>query len=176
MDKRRKRLVITAIITGALTVVITGIMDFCLFPRIEAATAGMKSFDLCSFGYTFEYAKEFLSRLGDYERSIYLNIQLPLDFVYPLIYTAFFVSMMLIFSKKAKFTLIFPIFLFVADYAENSLICVMLRSEELSLQIASAASAATIIKTIIMYITALIIVLQIIAFIVSRKKQKAAGT
>ena len=109
---KRKTAIIIAAVSGTLTVLITLVMDFVLFPKIEATTEGIKSFDLNSFGYTFEQAQKYLSLLSDEGRKLYLNVQLPLDFVYPVVYTVFFISMLYLFSKSIKTTIIFPILLF----------------------------------------------------------------
>ena len=171
---KRENLKKTAVISGILTVILTAVMDFALFPMIEKTTEGLRSFDLCSFGYPPEQAERFLSLLSEEGRSVYLNVQLPLDFIYPFVYTAFFISMMALFSAKWKATSVFPVLLFVLDYAENILSVIMLKSETFSRGIATAASAVTVAKTVFMTLTAVVIVVQIIVFCLKNKKTKAA--
>ena len=52
-------------------------------PNVEKYANGMKLFDLSPGGYSYEYARELLSNLGDSGRDLYLYNQLPLDFLYP---------------------------------------------------------------------------------------------
>lgn len=167
---KRKNLKIAAALSGALTVIITCIMDFVLFPRIEATTQGIKSFDLNPFGMSFETAEKYLELIGEEGRKIYLNVQLPLDFVYPLVYTFFFISMFVLLSKSAKVKIFFPIFLFLADYLENILTVVMLKSESLSPRLAFFASCATSAKSVLMYITIIILAVDIVLYIVRKRK------
>ena len=79
-------------ISGGLTAAICLVMNLALIPMIEKNTAGLRCFDMNSFGYTFEQAKQFLTLLDDHARSIYLHVQLPLDFFYPVAYTAFWLT------------------------------------------------------------------------------------
>ena len=169
----RRSLKLIAIISGALTVIITAVMNIVLFPLIEKNTEGIRSFDMNSFGYSYETARKFLELIGDEGRRIYLHIQLPLDFVYPVVYLVFFLSMMYLFGKKAKITKIFPVLLFIVDCIENTCSIVMLKSGVLSEKLVSFASTVTITKTILMYLTFVIIIVQIIMYAVAKKKEQS---
>lgn len=156
------------IISGALTLIICGVMNFCLIPLIESTTRGIKIFDMNAFGYTFEEAKTFISLLSERGMHTYLNIQLPLDFCYPIAYAVFF-SLALIKLSEKKVLLAFPVLLMVSDYTENIFTEIMLRTD-FSAQTASFASAVTTIKTVLMYITILLVLVFFIRWLVKRKK------
>ena len=51
--------------SGIAITVVTGIMDFVFFPRIERDTEGIKAFDMNSFGYKYEQAQKFLDLIDD---------------------------------------------------------------------------------------------------------------
>ncbi len=157
-------------ISGGLTAVICLVMNLILIPRIESSTDGIKCFDM-NFGYSADTAKRFLELISNESRSVYLNIQLPLDFIYPLAYCTFFVLMLLKFAEKRKALAALPVVLAVSDYTENICSIIMLKSAEFSPALASFASAVTCIKTVLMYITFLIIIVSIIIHIKNKKKK-----
>lgn len=156
----KKKYIITAV-SGALTALITGIMDFILLPSIEDGTEGMRFFDMNSFGYSYESAQTFISSLSDKGVETALHIQLPLDFVYPIIYTIFFISLIFIISKKKSKLAVFPILLFISDYIENICSIIMLKADSLSKGLATLASTVTVIKSGLMTVTFLIIMVLI---------------
>jgi hypothetical protein len=63
--------------------VVYALMLLNTIPQVEQYSAGMKLFDLSPSGYSYQYALELLSTLGNTGRATYLYRQLPLDFVYP---------------------------------------------------------------------------------------------
>lgn len=159
-------------ITGILTVIITGIMDFILFPKIEANTEGIRSFDMNSFGYSFEQAQKFLELIGEEGRNIYLHIQLPLDFVYPVVYTLFFFLIMTALAKKRTKLLIVPAVLFFFDIGENICSIIMLQNLSTTKALATAASTFTLCKSLFMYATFIIIFVYFILWLKNRKKEQ----
>ena len=78
------------IVFGIITAVICAVMNLYLIPLIEASTDGMKCFDMSVLGYSYEEAKTFVGSLSSESLGVYLNRQLPLDFVYPIAYCVFF--------------------------------------------------------------------------------------
>ncbi len=158
------------IVSGALTAIICLVMNIVLIPRIESSTEGIKCFDM-NFGYSVETAKRFLELLSEDGRNIYLNIQLPLDFFYPVAYCTFFVLMLLKFAEKRKAFIALPILLAISDYTENICTIIMLKSAEFQPSLAAFASVVTCIKTVLMYITILVIIVLIVIKIKNKKKQ-----
>lgn len=162
-------------VSGVITVAIMAVMNIKLIPAIEAGTQGMRFFDMNAFGYTYEAAKAFIASLSGEGKNLALSVQLPLDFVYPVAYTVFFTVLMTILEgKKTKWAII-PAFLFISDYTENICTVMMLKADSLSGSVCRFASAVTIVKSMLMYLTFLIIVVMIIRAVI-RKKQRQKKT
>ncbi len=160
---------IAVFVSGALTTVIMVVMNALLIPKIESTTDGIRCFDM-NFGYNYNTAKQFLSLLSDSGRNLYLHAQLPLDFIYPLAYLIFFSFLIIRLVKKVNALIVFPIVLAVFDYCENICSIMMLSSASLSKGLAAAGSAFTSVKTILMYITFLVVIICIIHYFRNRKK------
>ena len=168
--KKMKPQTIVLIVSGALTAVICGVMNFYLIPAIEITTQGIRCFDM-NFGYSFEKATQFLSLLSQEGKNIYLTRQLPLDFVYPVAYGLFFgAAITALLGRKSKWLLL-PAFLMLFDYCENVCVILMLKSETLPQALVSVASAATIIKTVLMYLCFLLIIILLIRYFVQKKRK-----
>ncbi|MCR5208213.1 MAG: hypothetical protein K6C14_07055 [Eubacterium sp.] len=160
----------TAVIAGgALTALISGIMNFVLIPKIEAS-AGIRCFDM-NFAYGFDDASAFLSNISDEARALYLNVQLPLDFIYPIAYCLFFTFLIIRLCKRVNALVIFPVTLAAFDYAENICSIMLLKSSELSARLVSFGSTFTTIKTLLMYSTFIVIIICIIFWFKKRKKE-----
>lgn len=161
----------TAIISGVLTVAILGVMNLFLIPETEANTGGIRCFDL-NFGYDYSTASEFLRLTGSHGRDVYLNYQLPLDFIFPVIYTVFFISLIYILKKSFSPLAFLPVVLAAADYTENIFLEIMLRSSVLSETTVRLASAATVTKTILMYLVILAVASLIIGKAAAKLKSR----
>ena len=136
-----------------LYIVILGVMTFLLIPAICKNTGEMGIFDLQTKGYSLEYARSFIVAMGDSGKNIYLKLQLPLDFIFPAVYTLLYFALAQKFFKKQHiFVFGATTLLCVSDYAENSLTYVMLVSNNLSAQLVAAASFFTVLKTILLYL------------------------
>ena len=168
MTKRGK---LVTIVSGAVTAAISLVMNLWLLPQIERATEGVRAFDM-NFAYDFETAKRFLSLLDARGRDLYLRVQLPLDFVYPVAYTIFFLCLFALLWKGVKWLAALPVCLAVLDYAENIMTIVMLKSQALSKPLATAASAVTSAKTILMYLVFALLLAGFIRYLIRRKKAK----
>ncbi len=165
--KRKKGTVLTAA-SGALTVIICAVMNLITIPHIESVTQGIRCFDM-NPGYTYEAAEKFISLLGDM-RDYYLHVQLPLDFVYPVVYTVFFILLLVMLTGRFMPLCLLPLALAAFDFTENILTIVMLKSAVLSRGVVAFASAVTSIKTILMYSVFAIIIVCISFRIVKRRK------
>ena len=167
-DKSLKKVKLTALISGILTAAICAVMNFVLIPIIESTTGGIRCFDM-NFGYDYEDAVRFLELLSDEGRRVYLHIQLPLDFIYPIVYCVFFISVIVLLTGKKG--VILPVTLAVSDYIENILSIVMLRSDNIGYSITTFASTVTVIKTVLMYSCFTVIAALIIRYLIKRKKR-----
>jgi len=107
---------------------------------------GLDIFDLRMFiGYDLVYANNFVSSLSTTGLIYYQYIFMPLDYIYPLLLSIFF----FLFFKKVSGSLLFALLGFITlifDYAENTLILIMLRTETLTEQLVNTASTFTILK------------------------------
>ncbi len=167
------------IISGILTGAICLVMNFYLIPRIEMSTEGIKCFDM-NPGYNLETATKFLSLLSEDGKSTYLNMQLPLDFVYPIAYTVFFLCLIYVLTKKRRENSVIlkalpclPVLLCAADYTENVLVMKMLKTVgALNETMVRIAGTATIAKTALMYGIFVILAVLLIIYIRDRRKNK----
>ena len=158
-------------LSGGLTALICIVMNLVLIPIIEKNTEGLRCFDMNSLGYTFDQAKQFLSLVGEQGRNVYLHIQLPLDFFYPVAYTAFF--MLALRALRGKNTPLFalPAALAVCDCTENVCSIIMLKKMEATPALAGFASAVTVLKSALMTATFILLAVLLIVWIVKRKKK-----
>lgn len=155
----KKTKTVPLIVTGALTLLICGVMNFYLIPLIEQTTNGIRMFDMQSFGYTAETAREFLRLLSEEGRNTFLHKQLPLDFFYPVAYGAFFLLALKKLTPDKKGLLILPAVLMLCDYAEN-IVSILMLTTDFSAAVAHAGCAFTVAKSLIMYaVIALILIL-----------------
>lgn len=161
-------------VSGSVTVIIMAVMNLWLIPAIEAGTEGMRFFDMNSFGYSLEQARAFLASLSPGGMRLALHTQLPLDFFYPVAYSAFFILVMKALTGKRTAFEIIPALLFVSDYTENILTVSILKAGAVTEKLARIASAVTVTKSMLMYLTFLIVIIMFIRWIVSKKKSKKA--
>ena len=157
------------IVFGIITAVICAVMNLYLIPHIEASTDGMKCFDMSVLGYSYEEAKTFVGSLSSESLGVYLNRQLPLDFVYPIAYCVFF-SLCILKMTKRKWLVCLPVVLAVFDYTENICSIIMLKNADFSQEIATLARCATTAKTLLMYAVFIVIIVLLIIFVVNKKK------
>jgi hypothetical protein len=139
----------------ALTMVVYVAMLSYSIPAVSAFAPEFPLFDLSPLGYSFTYASELLSSLGADGRNLYLSIQLPLDFIYPGLFSVTY-SLMLVwlcsklFKKNSKiyyFSLV-PFLAGIFDYAENIYIIKMINSfPDLQVTTVKTASMLTILKS-----------------------------
>lgn len=134
-----------------LYIIILGVMTLFLMPAICENTGEMGIFDLQAKGYGLAYARSFIVAMGDSGKNVYLKAQLPLDFIFPALYTLMYFGLAQKFFKK-QHILVFgaTALLCVLDYTENSLTYAMLLSSNLSAQLVAVASFVTVFKTIML--------------------------
>ena len=171
MTKTRK---LALILSGVGTACILAAMHVFFLPKIQAAAGGIACFDMQSFGYSHETAIAFLTGITDAGRALYLHGQIPLDFVFLVVYTLFFALALRALFQTHRF-LWMPLALAAADIAENVLSCVMLTRAEVSEALTAAASKVTLCKTILMYITIVMMLVGLINYLVKVRRQKKAA-
>lgn len=108
----------------------------------------VKMFDLMMFkGYDLAYATTFVNEISDRGRNIYLFVQIPLDFLYPLLLSTFF-SLFFYEQTKKRDLAFLGYATMIFDYMENIFVILILTTSNLSPNIVSIASKATISKGI----------------------------
>ena len=131
------------------------VMLFVTIPDIQSYAPGMKIFDLSPAGYSYDYSIKLLSSLGDEGRKKYLYIQLPLDLIYPALFSiSSFLLLAWLFLKRYEndssiFYLCFvPVIAGIFDYLENiQIVLMILVYPEISRAQVALSSTATIAKS-----------------------------
>lgn len=163
---------IALIVSGALTAGICLVMNLYLIPAIEKNAGGLRVFDMRSFGYTQEEGRAFLAALTEEGTRLYLTRQLPLDLLYPVAYTLFFVLLLGLLLKKHKELRFFPLLLTAADLTENVCLFRLLGQGTGSDALLTVASTATVVKTVLMTAVFVLILVLLVLRLWKRKKQK----
>lgn len=138
-----------------LTNLVFGIMLFYTIPRVVLFSDGMPVLDTMPTGYDVTYVQTLFDSLGEAGRHNYLNVQIPVDLVYPLLFFVCYTLLAVYLMKHtnrlytAWFALCFlPIIAAIADYAENISIINLLKSyPDLSENLIKSAKLFTIIKS-----------------------------
>ncbi len=169
-NKHKKPIIIVLLV---LTLTVTATMNAVLLPAITAEAGGLPCFDMRMLGYGEQEVAAFLSALSARGRDLYLHAQLPLDFVYPVLYTLLFCALLTALRDKATKLLALPLLLAVFDYGEN--VClVRLLSAGVTAVPVSLASTFTVVKSLLMVaVFALILVLFCLRLAGKRKKKRA---
>ena len=148
-------------------------------PSVEKYANGMKLFDLSPGGYSYEYAEELLTTLGESGRDLYLYNQLPVDFLYPALFAiscSLLLSWLFLKIKDPSSRLFYFCFVPVAagvfDYIENILIiCLISSYPDISPEQVELSSFVTIAKSALT--TIFFIVLTIVGLACFAKKGKS---
>lgn len=119
---RGSKILLLFIVTQAVYVIILQVT----IPQLIIFSGGLKPFDTLPMGYSLTYAQSLLEALGDQGRSYYLFRQIPLDFVYPLLFAISYYWIMVYFTIKLKTSskilahaCLLPVLAGVLDYLEN---------------------------------------------------------
>lgn len=152
-----------------VTNLVFALMLLVTIPRTVAFANGMKLLDLMPGGYDFEYVRLLLDTLGEEGRGIYLNLQIPVDMIYPFLFGVSNCLLLAFVLKKLNkldsflfYFCLFPMIGAVADYLENIGIITMLRSyPDLSEKVVRVTNGFTLCKSIssTIYFTVLTILL-----------------
>lgn len=138
-----------------LTMVVYFSMLFYSIPAVSMFAPELPIFDLSPAGYSFAHADELLNTLGIEGRATYLSTQLPIDFIYPGLFSITY-SLLLVWLFGKTFSIHSKIYYFALvpflagmfDYAENIFIIKMINSfPELQASTVKIASTLTILKS-----------------------------
>ena len=142
-------------------------MLFYSIPKVSSHAPKLVLFDMSPTGYNYSTAMNLLQALGPKGRDVYLSLQLPLDFIYPLLFSVTY-SFLIIWLVK-RFNLMWSKYYWIAilpiaaglfDYAENIGIILMLTHyPEVSEALVLVPSFFTILKSMLttLYFVALLV-------------------
>ncbi len=155
-------------------------MLFHTIPGVESYAPEMKIFDLSPSGYSYEYAVKLLSTLGNDGRNEYLSRQLPLDFIYPALFSisSFLMLAWLFLKRNGKgsrivYLCFVPIVAGIFDYLENSLIVLMiLNYPDITKTQVIFSSAFTMVKSGLTILFFFILIFAFIRLLVGPKSTK----
>ena len=159
-----------------LTMAVYLTMLFYSIPAVTAFAPQLPIFDLSPFGYSFNYATELLDTLGVEGRNLYLSTQLPLDFIYPGLFSITY-SLLLVWlfgktfneNSKIYYLAFVPFLAGIFDYVENVFIIKMMNSfPDLQIATVKVASLFTLLKS---SFTMLFFVLLIVGFALLLKQK-----
>lgn len=171
LEKTDKKKIIVLFTLAALVYVI---MMTITIPTIREGTGGIEIFDLRPFGYNVEVTEEILSSMSKDIKDYYRFVQIPLDFIYPLLMGLFGAFTLALMRKKVNFPTCFialPLIAGVCDYLENIFVFLLL-SGNASALIVRLASGSCILKSMLTTLFMTIILFVAIFMAVSVKKQK----
>ena len=157
------------------------LMLFHTIPGVESYVPEMKIFDLLPSGYSYDYAVGLLSALGNDGRNEYLSRQLPLDFIYPALFSisSFLMLAWLFLKRYDKGSRIFylclvPVIAGIFDYLENiQIVLMILNYPDVSKNQVVLSSASTIVKSGLTTLFLLILLFAFIRLWVGSKSTKA---
>jgi len=138
-----------------LTQIVYLLMIGYSIPAVSAFSPELPLFDMSPTGYTFVYANELLSALGTEGRNLYLTTQLPLDFIYPGLFSITY-SLLLVWlfaktcqeNSKVYYVALVPLLAGIFDYMENLFIIKMINSfPDLQATTVEIASTFTLLKS-----------------------------
>ncbi|NRB41484.1 MAG: hypothetical protein HRU20_23935 [Pseudomonadales bacterium] len=170
----------TVILLFIITNLIYASMLMYSLPLVSSYAPELVLFDMSPMGYSYIQAIELLTSLGVDGRNAYLSVQLPLDFIYPGMFSvsyALLITWMLkqYLPKDSKlfFIAFVPFLAGGFDYLENiSIIAMLVSFPDISENLVSSASVFTIVKS---GATTIFFVLLILAFIPIFKRRLGLG-
>lgn len=170
----------TVLILFILTNLVYVFMLMVTIPKVMEFSGGMKLLDMMPAGYDTEYVNSLFTTLGVEGRFAYLNNQIPVDMIYPLLFGisycflfAWFLKRIHSFKSAFFYICFLPVIAGISDYIENIGIINMLKQyPDFSIEMVSITNTFSMLKstTTTLYFFALIII--IIVFGVRTIKDK----
>lgn len=169
-----------------LTNVVYAFMLMVTIPKTMGFSNGMKLLDMLPTGYNQDYVDELFRTLGEDGREIYLNTQIPVDMIYPLLFGLTYSLLLAYFLRKLNklkspftYLCLLPIIAGMADYLENIGIITMLNSyPDLTQTTAKTTNIFTMIKSgsTTLFFIVLIIMLILVGYKAISRKKSANNT
>ena len=150
-------------------------------PKTMKFSNGMRLLDMMPMGYDLNYVSKLFNYLGEIGRETYLNKQIPVDMIYPLLFSLTYCLLLAYFLKKLSklnspytYLCLIPIIAGIADYFENFGIIALLKSyPDLTEILVKTTNSFSLIKSIstTAFFVILIIVLGIFGLIAIQESQ-----
>lgn len=155
-----------------LTNLVYAFMLTITIPKVMVFSQGMKLLDMMPMGYDQEYINNLFETLGQEGRDLYLYNQIPMDMIYPPLFSISYSLLIAYFLKKIdKLNSVFfflcwlPIVAGISDYFENFGIIIMLMNyPEINSVSAVLTNLFTVVKSLIttVYFVTLIITMIVV--------------
>ena len=111
------------------------LMLMLTIPVTTAYSDGMKLLDMMPLGYSPDYINTLFENLGNTGRQVYMNLQIPVDMIYPFLFgISYCLLIAFLLGKLNKqntplfYVCLIPLVAGMADYLENIGILVMLHA------------------------------------------------
>lgn len=155
-----------------IAMIVYGIMVGLTLPLIQTEASGLTPFDLRPTGYSVEASKQFISSLSERGLDVYRFIQLPLDFIYPLLLGIFAYLTLdkLLMGLKLHSLRWISLSVIVFDYLENIGIYFMLETQ--SVQVIKISSLMSVLKALSTSLVLTLLMLLCIYKVVKRINKK----
>ncbi len=145
-------------------------------------TGGANILDF-EFGYSAQKAYQMLGSLGEIGRAFYLSRILPLDFIFPISYAAFYTAWMAVLVRHiadgrgwTRAVLALPVLAMLFDWAENICVIRMLRQYPTVLQgVCGVSSAMTVLKFLFTVLSVVVLAMMFVLLLRSRRGTKGIG-
>ncbi len=160
-----------------LQMAIFQVMMRVIFPVVEKNLGDYHVLDMVKQGYNSEYVAKLLSLMDEASKNMYLHVQMPLDFLYPVIMAGVF---FLIFAKTWRkpwyVCCVLPLLLIIFDWTENVCILLLFSDNLISERIVKISSFCTQAKSIVgdyvlYYLAILSIGVSVMRFVIRRYKR-----
>ncbi len=152
------------------------LMTLVILPAVERDLGGLRVLDMAKQGYDGSYAAALISAMSDASKAIYLRVQMPLDFLYPLVMASVFLLIFAkVWPKYWHIGLALPLLLVVFDWAENACIIIMFTSPGIIGGLAPVSSFFTQAKMIVGDYALFYLALLSIGVAIFRRVRQKAG-
>ena len=138
------------IILYVLQILIFQFMLRVTFPVIQANLGELQMFDMMKNGYDVSIAERILAVMGEEGRNLYLHVQMPIDFVYPVLMAVVYYLVLVKTSTTFRYSYyVFPVLLTLCDWMENVCIIWMLSGHMVTRGLVAFCNICTRTKAIV---------------------------
>ncbi len=168
----------------SITNVIYISMLFYSLPKVGSYAPELVLFDMSPTGYSYSTAMNLLKELGSKGRDVYLSLQLPLDFIYPVLFSVTYSFLIIwlvtrfnLIWSKCYWVAILPIAVGLFDYAENfGIILMLMHYPEVPEMLVQLSSFFTVLKSILTMLYFVALLVMVLFILLRRYQQKRRET